>query len=91
MPCSRRAPTCDGSYVKADSRRLPHGQCFGILAAMTGHEPPDPRAKYRKLPPAVNAADAVESVDADVDRTDQADVNAGAGPYLRMMLGPWAR
>jgi hypothetical protein len=59
--------------------------------AMTGHEPPDPRAKYRTLPPAVNPADAVESVDADVDRADGTDVDNGARPYLRIMLGPWVR
>jgi hypothetical protein len=55
---------------------------------MTEGESPDPRAKYRQLPPVVNPADTVESVDASVDLGDDVDPNEGARPYLRMILGP---
>lgn len=52
---------------------------------------PDPRAKYRELPATVRAADTVESVDTTADSTGDTDVNDGARPYLRSMLGPWVR
>lgn len=58
---------------------------------MAEAESPDPRAKYRELPPVVKPSDTVESVDTTVDSTDDTDVNEGARPYLRSILGPWAR
>lgn len=57
---------------------------------MSEPESPDPRAKYRELPPTVKAGDTVESVDTTVGPTGDTDVSEGARPYLRSILGPWA-
>jgi hypothetical protein len=44
------------------------------------------------LPPTIDPADTIESADTkDVGPTDEIDFNEGAGPYLRTILGPWAR
>ena len=53
----------------------------------------DKRAKYRTLPPPVDPVKTVESADTTVDdiEDNSVDMNQGAGPYLRTILGPWAR
>ncbi|MCT7657222.1 hypothetical protein [Mycobacterium deserti] len=48
---------------------------------------PDPREKYRQLPPSVDSEDLVMEVDAELAEVEQAgrpDANSGAEPYLRI-------
>lgn len=51
------------------------------------------RDRYKTLPPSIDPADTAEGVEgeSDLENNREADLNQGAGPYLRTILGPWAR